>query len=172
MKESIFKNHIKSIPNFPKEGILFRDILPIFMQPEICKELIDSMSKSEQLKNADCLIAIDARGFLLGTPLSLNLKKPLIVARKPNKLPGKVITKNYKLEYGENSLSLQEDVIDKYKTFAIIDDLLATGGTVGCLVELLEEKEKHINCLSVVIELKELNGREKFNFPIYSQVTY
>lgn len=172
MKQYCLEEYIDSIVDFPKKGILFRDILPILRNPEIFKKLIDSMSKAKELVDSDALIAVDARGFLLGSPLSLKLNKPLIVARKPNKLPGKTISKSYKLEYGENSLSIQENAINEFQKFAIIDDLLATGGTVNCICELLQEKRKIVSCLSVIIELKEFNAKDKFSFPTYSQLIY
>ncbi len=172
MKIENLASHIDAIADFPKKGILFRDLLPILRNPSLFKSLIESMSNVQECAKADALIAIDARGFLFGSPLSLVLNKPLVVARKPNKLPGKLISKSYDLEYGNNSLSLQENSINSYNTFAIIDDLLATGGTVNCLYELLKQKNKHINCLSVVVELSELKGREKFNFPTFSQISY
>ena len=172
MKIKNLANHIDSIPDFPKNGILFRDLLPILRNPSLFKSLIESMSNVQECEDADALIAIDARGFLFGSPLSLELNKPLVVARKPNKLPGKLISKSYELEYGNNSLSLQENSIDSYERFAIIDDLLATGGTVNCLYELLKQKNKQITCLSVVVELSELEGRKKFNFPTFSQISY
>ena len=172
MNNNQLKNYIDSIPDFPKKGILFRDILPILRHPKIFNSVIEYMAKIKECSEADALIAIDARGFLFGSPLALKIDKPLILARKPNKLPGKIISQEYQLEYGSNSLSLQEKSIEKYNKYAIIDDLLATGGTVDCLQQLLKNKGKTINCLAVVIELENLKGRKKFNFPTISQVVY
>ncbi len=166
------KNYIDSIADFPEKGILFRDILPILRHPNIFNSVIKDMSQIKECTEADALIAIDARGFLFGSPLALSINKPLILARKPNKLPGKLISKSYQLEYGSNSLSLQEQSIENYNKFAIIDDLLATGGTVNCLYELLKKKGKTVSCLAVVVELKDLNGSRKFNFPTFSLVKY
>ena len=94
----------------------------------------------------------------------------MIVARKPGKLPGKLINRNYDLEYGSNSLAIQVDAIKPYKSFAIVDDLLATGGTIKCVSEMLKDSGKEISGLSVVIELGELNGRNKFKFPVESNI--
>ena len=166
------KSAIDSYKDFPQEGIVFRDVLPILRQPDIFSDLINKMSSSKVLGNSDAIIAIDARGFIFGAAIAFNLSKPLIVARKPGKLPGKIISKSYNLEYGSNSLSIQEESLSEHQTFFIIDDLLATGGTVNCVVDIINSAGKQITGLSVVIELKELNAKSKFNFPIESQVIF
>ena len=166
--------HLKKLINdyidFPIKGIVFKDILPLLQHPEIFSKVIEEMSMSTIFKNADAILAIDARGFIFGTAISLFLSKPMIVARKPGKLPGDLIEKSYDLEYGKNSLAIQKDSIKKYKSFAIVDDLLATGGTVKCASEMLKEFNKEVSGLSVVIELGELQGRDKFKFPVESQL--
>ena len=96
----------------------------------------------------------------------------MVVARKPGKLPGELIEENYNLEYGNNSLSIQRKALSKYNSYVIVDDLLATGGTVKCVEDILNSKEKKISGLSVVIELKDLNAKSKFNFPVESQLIY
>ena len=166
------KSAIDSYKDFPQEGIVFRDVLPILRKPDIFSDLINKMSSSKVLGNSDAIIAIDARGFIFGAAIAFNLSKPLIVARKPGKLPGKIISKSYNLEYGSNSLSIQEESLSEHQTFFIIDDLLATGGTVNCVVDIINSTGKQITGLSVVIELKELNAKSKFNFPIESQVIF
>ena len=130
------------------------------------------MSSSNVLRNSDAIIAVDARGFIFGASIAFHLSKPLIVARKPGKLPGEIISKSYDLEYGSNSLSIQEKSILEYQTFFIIDDLLATGGTVNCVSDIINSQGKKITGLSVVIELKDLNAKSKFNFPVESQLIY
>ena len=166
------ENLIEAHEDFPKEDILFRDVLPILRNPEIFSSLIQEMSELEICKAADAILAIDARGFLFGSSLALKSFKPLVVARKPGKLPGKIITNTYSLEYGTNSLSIQKDSINNYKSFLIVDDLLATGGTVEAVSKLLYSQDKEITGLSIIIELSELKGREKFNFPVISKITY
>jgi len=161
---------IKDYPNFPSEGIVFKDISPLLSNPKEFKYIIQKMANNEILRNADAIVSIDARGFLFGTALSFELSKPIILARKPGKLPGELITKSYKLEYGSNSLSIQKDSIDNFKSFAIVDDLLATGGTVSCVSEILNEANKLVTGLSVFIELKKLNGRKNFSFKVDSQL--
>ncbi len=164
--KELIKDHI----DFPIKGIVFKDILPLLQHPEIFSKIIEEMSKSTIFKNADAILAIDARGFIFGTAISLFLSKPMIVARKPGKLPGDLVEKSYDLEYGKNSLSIQKESIKKYKSFAIVDDLLATGGTVKCVSEMLKECNKEVSGLSVVIELGELQARDKLKFPVESQL--
>jgi len=164
------KDSINSYKDFPRNGIVFRDFLPIFQKPALHRDLIQKMSQNNIWKEIDAIIVIDARGFLLGSSISLVLNKPLIVARKPGKLPGQIIEKSYNLEYGNNSLSIQKKSIEKYDTFGIVDDLLATGGTVKCVAEMLNDSGKEISGLSVVIELGELCGRDQFKFPVESNI--
>ena len=164
------KNSIKDYPNFPKKGIIFKDILPVLQKPDVFLELINKMSSSEMILNSDAIIAIDARGFIFGSAISIKIQKPLVLARKPGKLPGELITKSYSLEYGENSLSIQKSSIKNFKRFSIVDDLLATGGTAKSVSEILMSQEKEILGLSVVVELGDLNGREKIGFPVISQI--
>ena len=166
------ENLIEAHKDFPKEDILFRDVLPILRNPEIFSSLIQEMSELEICKAADAILAVDARGFLFGSSLALKSFKPLVVARKPGKLPGELITNKYSLEYGTNSLSIQKDSIKDYESFLIVDDLLATGGTVESVSKLLYSQDKKITGLSIVIELSELNGREKFDFPVISSISY
>ena len=168
------QEHLKKLINdhidFPIKGIVFKDILPLLQHPEIFSKVIEEMSKSTIFKNADAILAIDARGFIFGTAISIFLSKPMIVARKPGKLPGDLIEKSYDLEYGKNSLAIQKDSIRKYKSFAIVDDLLATGGTVKCVSEMLKDFNKEVSGLSVVIELADLKGRDELKFPVESQL--
>ena len=172
MKNKKLKSLIDSFEDFPIEGIVFRDVLPILKDPYIFNYLIKEMSSNNVLRNSDAIIAIDARGFIFGSAISFHLSKPLIVARKPGKLPGEIISKSYDLEYGTNSLSIQKKSLSDLQTFFIIDDLLATGGTVNCVVDIINSQKKEITGLSVVIELKDLNAKSKFNFPVESQLIY
>ena len=150
---------IDTYKDFPKKGVDFKDILRIIQEPNIFKELILEMSSSQIIKNAEAIISIDARGFIFGSAISLQASKPMIVARKPGKLPGEIIEKNYNLEYGKNSLSIQKKALQKYNSFVILDDLLATGGTVDCVSKILKSKNKEVAGLLVVVELINLKGR-------------
>ena len=162
---------IVTYKDFPKKGIDFKDVLEILQYPDIFKDMILKMSSNPFLKNADAIISIDARGFIFGSAVALESSKPMIFARKPGKLPGQIVTREYDLEYGKNSLSIQSNALKKFHSFVIIDDLLATGGTVNCVSKLMQEQKKEIVGLITVVELKELKGRMKFEFPVHSIIS-
>ncbi len=172
MLEIELKKKIKNYPDFPNKGILFRDIMPILQEPKIYSELINKMSSSSIIYNCDAIISIDARGFIFGSAISLLAKKPLLLARKKGKLPGKLISEKYNLEYGSNELAMQVESLKTYNNYAIIDDLLATGGTVKCVENLISKEGKSIVGLIVVIELEELLAKSAFNFPVESIVKF
>ena len=159
---------IKTYNDFPKKGIAFKDILGIIQDVEVFRELILKMSSNHVIKNSEAIISIEARGFIFGSAISLQASKPMIVARKPGKLPGELIKENYNLEYGRSSLSIQKEAIKKFNNFAIVDDLLATGGTIDCVDNLIKKSGKVVSGLLTVIELIELNGRSRFDFPVES----
>ena len=163
---------IETYKDFPNKGIDFKDVLGIIQDPKVFKELILKMSSSQIIKNAEAIISIDARGFIFGSAISLHASKPMIVARKPGKLPGEVFKEDYSLEYGKNSLSVQKKALQKYNSYAIVDDLLATGGTVNCVSNLLESNNKEVIGLLVVVELLKLEGKSKLNFPTESIVAF
>ena len=162
----ILEEYIDTYKDYPKAGIEFKDVLGIIQQPKIFKKLVLKMSSSQIIKNADAIVSIDARGFIFGSAISLQASKPMIVARKPGKLPGELVEKNYCLEYGENTLSIQKKALQKYSSYAIVDDLLATGGTVNCVSKILESNNKEVVGILVVVELFKLNGRSKLDFPV------
>ena len=159
---------IKTYNDFPKKGIAFKDILGIIQDTEVFRELIHKMSSSKIIKNSEAIISIEARGFIFGSAISLQACKPMIVARKPGKLPGELIQEKYSLEYGENSLAIQKGDLKKFSSYAIVDDLIATGGTVECVADLIRKSDKNISGLITVIELQKLDGRSKFSFPVES----
>ncbi len=162
---------ILTYKDFPKKGIDFKDVLEILQYPDIFHDLILKMSSNQFLKNAEAIISIDARGFIFGSAVALESSKPMIVARKPGKLPGQLFTRKYDLEYGKNSLSIQSNALKKFNSFVIVDDLLATGGTVNCVSSLLQDQNKEILGLITFVELKELKGRFIFDFPVHSVVS-
>ena len=162
---------IDTYKDYPKKGIEFKDVLGIIQQPEVFRQLVLKMSSSKIIKNAEAIIAIDARGFIFGSAVSFHASKPMVVARKPGKLPGELLEEKYSLEYGENSLSIQKKALKKFNSYAIVDDLLATGGTVNCVSKILKSKNKKVTGLSVVVELKDLGGRTCLDFPVMSLVS-
>ena len=163
-----FKDLINSYKDFPKKGVDFKDVLGILQDPEAFNQLITRMSSSQIINNSEAIISIDARGFIFGSAVSLKSSKPMIVARKPGKLPGELVKKQYNLEYGVNSLCIQKSSLFKYGSYVIIDDLLATGGTVKCVADLLLGNGKEVKGLLTVIELDKLQGRSQLDFPVES----
>ena len=166
------KEFIETYKDYPQKGIDFKDVLGVIQEPEIFKEVIDKMSSSQIIKNSEAIISIDARGFIFGSAIALKASKPMIVARKPGKLPGELIERSYTLEYGKNSLSIQKRALQKYKSYAIVDDLLASGGTVDCVFNLIKSNKRKVVGLLVLVELANLGGCSKFNFPVESLVTF
>ena len=166
------KNSIREYPDFPKKGIIFKDISPIIADPELFNDLTEKLACYPFFRKTDAIIAIDARGFIFGSAVATIIKKPLILARKKYKLPGVVIESSYGLEYGSDSLSIQESAILPFKKFVIVDDLLATGGTAKCVSDMLKSKNKEILALSVIIELSFLKGANNLDFPVFSEVKY
>ena len=162
---------IKTYYDFPKKGIAFKDILGIMQDTEIFRELILKMSSNNVIKSSEAIISIEARGFIFGSAISLQESKPMIVARKPGKLPGELMHEKYNLEYGKSSLSIQKDAIKKYNSIAIVDDVLATGGTIDCAAKLIKKSNKDITGALTVIELLEFNGKSKLNFPFESIIS-
>lgn len=155
------KNSIRDIPDFPKPGIVFKDITPLLNDPVAFKKTIDAFEEKLKGVKVDRIVAIESRGFIFGAPLAERLGAGLVVARKPGKLPYKKISKSFKLEYGEDSLEIHEDAINKGETCVIVDDLLATGGTMNAVLSLVDELGGNIERVLFVIELGFLNGKEQ-----------
>ena len=162
--------YINSYNDFPQKGIIFKDLTGILREPNIFRGLIDKMASSQEIQESDAIIAIEARGFIFGSAIAFQSGKPMIVARKPNKLPGKLIMKKYDLEYGSNTLTIQRKSIEKYQKFSVVDDVLATGGTAKCVYDLISSAGKEITGFNMVVEIKLLHGREKLVRPVRSQI--
>ena len=161
---------IKTYNDFPQKGIAFKDILGIMQDPEVFRELILKMSSNKVIKSSEAIISIEARGFIFGSAISLQTSKPMVVARKPGKLPGELIKENYYLEYGKSTLSIQKESLEKFNSYVIIDDLLATGGTIECVANLIRKSGKEVVGSVTVVELVELNGRSRLDFPVESML--
>ena len=168
MKEIL--EYITNYDDFPQKGIIFKDLFGILREPNIFKGLIDRMASSQEIKDSDAIIAIEARGFIFGSAIAFHSGKPMIVARKPNKLPGKLIMRKYDLEYGSSTLAIQKESIKSYEKFNIVDDILATGGTARCVTDLVFSAGKEITGYSMVIEIESLNGRKSLKRPVKSQL--
>ena len=164
------KDYITSYPDYPNKGTIFKDLLGLLREPNIFRDLIDKMASSQGIQDSDAILAIEARGFIFGSAIAFQSGKPMVVARKPNKLPGELINKEYELEYGTNILSIQKDSIKKFQKFNIVDDVLATGGTAKCVSEILLQEGKEITGYNMVIEIKSLKGRSNLVGPVKSQL--
>ena len=165
-------NFIDEIKDFPKKGILFRDISPLLENKYAFKLLILKMISEIKKYQIDLIAGIDSRGFLFSTILAHQLNIGSIMIRKPNKLPGNVIEKKYELEYGHSILTLQKKRNLNGKNLLIVDDLLATGGTLKCAEELISEVGGNVVLTGVAIELNALKGREKIKSDFFSVLSY
>ncbi len=155
------KSYIRTIPNFPKPGVMFRDMMPLLASGKAFQELIDVVATHYQHSNIDKVVAIESRGFIIGAPLALALHAGFVPARKPGKLPGNTIEQTYTLEYGENCLEMSEDAIKPNEKVLLIDDLLATGGTAEAAAHLIRRLGGDIIECVFMIELLGLNGQQR-----------
>lgn len=165
------KNQVLSYPDFPKPGVLFYDLSGLLMDPASFKGVIDDLAAQVQGFDYDVIVAVDARGFIFGAALALQVEKGLAIVRKPGKLPGAVNTLNYTLEYGSNSLSLQKGLLKPGMRALIIDDVLATGGTAFITSQLIEAEGAIVTGLAFVLEIAALNGRALLPYPIAAWLT-
>ncbi|EHI99314.1 Adenine phosphoribosyltransferase [Clostridium sp. DL-VIII] len=167
------KEKIRVIENFPKEGISFKDITTLIGDGDALKETINQIVKHLKDKNIDLIVGPEARGFIFGVPVAYELGVGFIPVRKPGKLPGETLSINYGLEYGEDTLEIHKDAIKPGQRVAIVDDLLATGGTVEGVAKLIEQAGGIVASLDFVIELTELNGKGKLKgYDVLSLVQY
>lgn len=157
------KGTIRDIPDYPKQGILFRDITTLLKDGKAFSELINKILNSLKDKKIDAVVCPEARGFIIGTPVAYGLGAGFIPARKPGKLPCKSETVEYGLEYGTDSLAIHTDAIQSGMNVAVVDDLLATGGTAKAVCELIERMGGNVVALRFAIELTGLPGREVLN---------
>ena len=167
------RDKIRQIPDFPKEGIVFRDITTLIKDKSAFKEAVDEIVSDLKDKKIDYIVGPEARGFLMGSAVAYALGVGFVPVRKKGKLPGEVIQKEYDLEYGTDILEIHKDAIEKGSNVAIVDDLLATGGTVFAVSSLLEDIGAKVAAMEFLIELTFLNPREKLKkYHINSLVKY
>ncbi len=159
------KKYIADVEGFPKEGILFRDITPLMADGEVFKYVNKQFVEFAEKLDVDIIVGPEARGFIFGCPVAYELGKGFIPVRKPNKLPREVVTHKYELEYGTNELSIHKDSIKKGMKVLIVDDLLATGGTVNATIELVKSLGGIVKGCAFLIELEDLKGRSLLNEP-------
>ncbi len=151
---------IRDVPDFPKPGILFKDITPVLENPEAFREVIDLLAQDAQTKGAEVIVGIESRGFLFGVPIAVSLELPFAMARKLGKLPYDRITEEYALEYGTNTVEMHVDAIQPGQKVYIVDDLLATGGTAGAAARLVERLGGEVVGFGFMVELTFLDGRK------------
>lgn len=167
------KKIIRTIENYPIEGVLFRDITTVLKDKKALKYSVDEMIKKLQNIEFDYVLGPESRGFIFAMPIAYKMEKGFIPVRKAGKLPAETISKEYDLEYGSATLEIHKDAIKKGDKVIIVDDLLATGGTCKAIIELVESIGAEVVCASFFIELEELNGRELLgNYNIQSIVKY
>tara|TARA_B100001250_G_scaffold203873_1_gene174861 strand:- start:20 stop:538 length:519 start_codon:yes stop_codon:yes gene_type:complete len=161
------KKYINEIKDFPKEGIVFKDVNPIYKEPKRWNELMMPLKKLISSEKPDYIAGIESRGFISASALAFTLEVGFIPIRKPNKLPGKVIGVNYKLEYGEDRLEIQQNSIDKNSKIIVIDDLLATGGTAGAAGKLIRDAGGILIGYAFLVELTKLQGRKRLDSNLF-----
>jgi adenine phosphoribosyltransferase len=164
---------IRTIPDFPKPGILFRDITTLLKDPEAFRYVIDTLTERCRQKKVDVVVGIEARGFIIGAPVAYNIGASFVPVRKKQKLPGQTITTSYDLEYGTETVEMHNDAISPGQNVVIIDDLLATGGTAQAAVNLVEKLKGRVIEVEFIIELRPLKGRKKLEgHDVYTMLGY
>jgi adenine phosphoribosyltransferase len=166
-------DYIRDIPDFPKPGIIFKDITPLLLSPVAFELAIDRLAAHYQDKSVDVIAAAEARGFLFAAPLALRLGVGMVPIRKPGKLPFHKHSYSYELEYGSDTLEMHMDGIEPDQNVLVVDDLLATGGTMQACCQMIEKCQAHVLGCAFVVELKFLDGANRLkNYPIFSLIQY
>ena len=166
------QDHIRQIPDFPKPGILFYDISTLLAHAKAWHATVDVLAAAIRPHKPDLLVGIESRGFLVAAPLALKLDCGFVMVRKKGKLPGATIPYSYNLEYGTDTVEIQADAIVPGQRVVVLDDLLATGGTLSAAIALLQKVGADVRAAACIIELVFLNGRSKLNVPFVSVVSY
>lgn len=167
------EDYIRTIPNFPKQGIMFRDITTVLQDKDGLQLAINSMQENLKDIDFDVVVGAESRGFIFGMPIAYNLKKAFVPIRKKGKLPAETISESYDLEYGQATLEIHKDSIKKGQKVVIVDDLIATGGTAEAMIKLVERLGGEVVQLNFLIELEDLKAREKLaDYEIKSCIKY
>lgn len=157
------EEYIRNIPNFPKEGIIFRDVTTVLQDKDGFKLAIDSMQKEIEDADFDIVVGAESRGFIFGAPIAYNLNKAFVPVRKKGKLPYKTIEQTYDLEYGQATVEIHEDAIKPGQKVVIVDDLIATGGTIEAMIKLVERLGGEVVRICCLVDLPDLKGKEKLS---------
>ena len=164
---------IRDVPDFPKPGIIFKDITPLLNNPQALTYAVKSISKSVENLEIDHVVGIESRGFIFGTAVAVELGVGFVPVRKPGKLPCEILSESYSLEYGTDSIEIHKDAFGEGDRILIVDDLLATGGTMKAAVSLVEKTGATVSKIAFVIELAFLKGRKKLEgYDVISLLTY
>lgn len=167
------RSFVRDVPDFPKEGILFKDIMPLLQDPAALRYTVDRLAEFSLERKPDVILGAEARGFILGAALAYSVGAGFVAARKPGKLPWRTASAAYELEYGLDTLEMHVDAIRPGQRIIIHDDLLATGGTAKAKIDLVEQAGGIVVGLAFVIELAFLNGRDKLEgYDVLSLITY
>jgi adenine phosphoribosyltransferase len=167
------KTKVRNIPDFPKKGVLFRDITPILRDGWLFRRVCDALASLIKKNGCTSVVGIESRGFLLAAPVASMLEIPLGIIRKPGKLPWKTRKAVYSLEYGEDAIEIHEDAISKGDKVALVDDVLATGGTMEAATRLVKELGGEVTLIAFLIELKALEGRKRLQgYDVYSLIEF
>jgi adenine phosphoribosyltransferase len=173
MSQDDLKKYIRNIPDFPKPGILFRDIMPLLSDKRALNIAINLLISEFKDKGIEVVVAAEARGFILAGAVAQGLNAGFVPVRKKNKLPWKTYQASYSLEYGEDTLEIHQDAFKQNARVLILDDLLATGGTVKAIIDLVKQLKGKITGICFLIELTELGGRNKLKgYPVFSLIKY
>ena len=167
------EEYVRSIPDFPEPGIIFRDVTSVLQDPDGLKLAIDSMQAFLEDTDVDVIVGTESRGFIFGMPIAYNLHKPFVLVRKKGKLPCETISREYELEYGTATIEMHKDSIKPGQKVAIVDDLIATGGTIEAAIKMVEELGGEVVKVVFLMELKGLKGREKLaGYDVCSAIAY
>ena len=172
-RTAMLERYVRDIPDFPKEGILFKDITPLLAEPKAFTACLDAFAERWAGERVDAIVGIESRGFIFGAALAARMTASFVPARKPGKLPAETDRVEYALEYGTDALEMHVDALSRGDRVVIIDDLIATGGTAAATVELCERLGATVLGCGFVIELSFLNGRDRLgDVPVMSLLTY
>ncbi len=167
-----FKEHIRAIPDFPKPGILFYDISTLLAHPTAWRAMVEELAAAIRPHRPELLVGIESRGFLVAAPLAYALGCGFAMVRKKGKLPGKTTRYTYDLEYGTDTIEVQDDAISPGQRVIVLDDLIATGGTMRAAIALVEQQGGTVAAAACIIELAFLQGRRDLNVPLAAMITY
>lgn len=172
MKKDRLEDYVVSIPDFPEPGIIFRDITSVLQDEDGLQMAIDEMQNLIEGLEFDVIAGAESRGFIFGTPIAYNMHKPFALVRKKGKLPRETIETSYELEYGTATIEMHKDSIAPGQKVLVVDDLIATGGTLEATIRLVEQLGGEVVGVLVLMELQGLNGRDKIKCPVYSAIKY